>query len=457
MGKKVTAVFDIGKTNKKFFLFDEEYTEVHREYVRLPTITDEDGYPAEDIGALRQWLLKVFEGTLANQAYQITSLNFSGYGASWVYVDKEGQIVAPLYDYTKPFNSEIKAVFFETYGPEDVFTEAVGSPFYGMLNSGLQLYWLKKRRPQLYDRIAYALHLPQYLSYVFTGVPVSEYTSIGCHTALWDFEEKDYHRWVYQEGIHKKLPPIVPTETVYERSFQGKKIQVGVGIHDSSAALLPYIKGSMAPFVLVSTGTWSISLNPFFPHALVQEEVEKGGVSFLRTDGRTVRSARLFLGNEYKVQVAVLSETYGKSPDYHETVRFNGDLFSRIEKDFEPMFHWQSLDQQELPKISFMKYATFEEAYHQLLLELVKLQVECISLAKGGMDITGLYIDGGFAANETYVKMLTHFLREMHVSTATASLGSALGAALVLGERTLPQHFLTQHYGLAHQTAFLKT
>ena len=30
---RVNAVFDIGKTNKKFFLFDEEYNEVNNKYL----------------------------------------------------------------------------------------------------------------------------------------------------------------------------------------------------------------------------------------------------------------------------------------------------------------------------------------------------------------------------------------------------------------------------------------
>jgi len=54
--KKVTIVFDIGKTNKKFFLFDKNYKEVVREYTELPLTTDEDGYPTEDLSALQNWI-----------------------------------------------------------------------------------------------------------------------------------------------------------------------------------------------------------------------------------------------------------------------------------------------------------------------------------------------------------------------------------------------------------------
>lgn len=49
MKKRVTAVFDIGKTNKKFFLFDAGYHEVYREYTSFDTIDDEDGQPTENL------------------------------------------------------------------------------------------------------------------------------------------------------------------------------------------------------------------------------------------------------------------------------------------------------------------------------------------------------------------------------------------------------------------------
>ena len=66
---KVTAVFDIGKTNKKFFLFDEEFQELHREYIRIDEIKDEDGYPTEDLESLRNWMRKVFNDILELDFY----------------------------------------------------------------------------------------------------------------------------------------------------------------------------------------------------------------------------------------------------------------------------------------------------------------------------------------------------------------------------------------------------
>ena len=62
--QEVTAVFDIGKTNKKFFLFDKDYQEVYREYSRFDEIKDEDGYPTEDLERLQKWLKTRFDRIL---------------------------------------------------------------------------------------------------------------------------------------------------------------------------------------------------------------------------------------------------------------------------------------------------------------------------------------------------------------------------------------------------------
>jgi len=46
---EVTAVFDIGKTNKKFFLFDKNYQEAFKEYTRFEEIKDDEGFPADNL------------------------------------------------------------------------------------------------------------------------------------------------------------------------------------------------------------------------------------------------------------------------------------------------------------------------------------------------------------------------------------------------------------------------
>ena len=95
--------------------------------------------------------------------------------------------------------------------------------------------------------------MPQFMSYVFTGEKFTEYTTIGCHTDLWDYEKKDYHRWVKAEGIDRLFPPIVQTQKTLIKNIKGRNITFGIGIHDSSSALLTYLMKEKESFVLLST------------------------------------------------------------------------------------------------------------------------------------------------------------------------------------------------------------
>ena len=184
-------VFDIGKTNQKYFVFDKNYKILAGAKISIPKIEDEDGHIAEDIKAIVSWMKASFEILLLSKKFQIEKVNFCGFGATMVHLDKEGNLASSVYDYHKTFEADTLIPFFRDYGPESSFIVQTGSKNLNFLNSGKQLYWLKHRRPEIFKKIHKTLHLPQYLSYVFTGKMYSEYTSIGCHTDLWDFQKKN--------------------------------------------------------------------------------------------------------------------------------------------------------------------------------------------------------------------------------------------------------------------------
>ncbi len=448
MAEDVIAIFDIGKTNKKFFLFDMNFKEVHRDYTYLQPIKDEDGHPTENLTELQNWIKNSFHNILKSKDYKVKAVNFSSYGASFVHLDDMGNVVTPLYNYTKPIKEEVIVKFYEKYGPEIKFSRETGTTREGMLNSGIQLYWLKQEKPEVFSKIKYSLHLPQYLSYLFTGIPVSEYTSIGCHTALWNYGKQDYHDWVYQEEIHKKLPSIVGTGTSINTNLMGHQIKVGVGIHDSSSALLPYIRSIDKKFLLLSTGTWSIALNPFSKEPLTDEDTSSNCINYMRINGEPVKAARLFLGNEYNEKIKELAQHFKVSEDYHESVRFDAEIYQNIKDNFSHKFQWVSLDVELSESLAPMNFKSYEEAYHQLMMELVELQIENIKRAIGAEKIKQLYIDGGFTKNQIFVELLARRLDGMKVKTTDASLGSALGAAIAITKVGLDQKFLKKNYAL---------
>ena len=450
---KVTAVFDIGRTNKKFFLFDKNLKEVFRAYTIIEEIRDEDGFPCDDISEISRWVRRTLNQFLAQKKYSIQGVNFSAYGATMVHVDKHGKPVAPLYSYLKPIPPDILAGFYAKYGDQWQLAKETSSPPLAMLNSGLQPYWIKYAKPKLFNQIKWSLHLPQYLSYLFTGLPVSDFTSIGCHTLLWDYTKKDYHQWVYTEELDRILAPVVETTTMVLTTHQGRRLKFGVGIHDSSSALLPYFILANTPFLLISTGTWSISMNPFSDAPLSRKNLQNDVLKFMQIDGRSVKASRLFLGNEYKLQIKKLLAHFHKKSKYHHGIRINWKLIEKLRTHYERKFIFDTI---KIPrKVSnaagLENFENFEEAYHQLMLELVELQIESTEMAMGRTSLTKIYIDGGFIDNDIFVKLLAQHFSSHKIETARSGLGSALGAAIVISGRKISEKSLAKHYELKRQ------
>src|ERR1700748_1775511 len=103
----VIAVFDVGKTNKKLFLFDENYQIVFERSALFKETVDEDGFPSENLESLRQSVFDSLNEVSSLKQFDIKAVNFSAYGASFVYLGGDGQPVAPLYNYLKPYPGEV--------------------------------------------------------------------------------------------------------------------------------------------------------------------------------------------------------------------------------------------------------------------------------------------------------------------------------------------------------------
>ena len=433
MKTNCTLVFDIGKTNQKYFVFDENRGVLDKGQTNIPTIVDEDEHPAEDIKEIVQWMTTNFERLLNSDLFEIKNANISGHGATFVHLDSEGEVVTPVYDYHKPIEENTFDSFYHKYGPEANFSTQTGSKNVEMLNSGKQIYWLKTKRPELFEKVKHSLHLPQYLSYVFTGKMFSEYSSIGCHTDLWDFEKQQYHQWVLKEGIIDLLPPIARANETVSLDFSGKKINFGIGIHDSSAALLPYFKKSEATFLLISTGTWCITFNPFVSNSVFsQAEINNGAIAYMKIDGSIVKTSRLFMGQEHKIQVKKLISQFEKPELYHRNLKFNNPIFNSIKEKETNHFRWEYLDLKDCPEQEDLNFNSFEESYHQLMTELMSLLEEKILILYNEPPKT-FFVDGGFSNNDVFLKLLKiKFYNQVIVSKPEA-YGSSLGAAIIMG------------------------
>ncbi len=449
MGKEVTAIFDIGKTNKKFFLFDQEFNELKREYIRFDEIPDDDGFLSEDLQSLVSWVKRMYDDAKNDPMFEVTDLNVSTYGASMVHLDESYNLATPFYNYLKPFPEELANQFLDIQGGKENFELTTSSPYLGFLNSGLQLYYLKHNKPELFSKVRRSVHLPQYISSLFTGKLVSDYTSLGCHTGLWESENSRYAPWVQKEDFDELMCPIVPTH----RTYIVDGVRVGVGIHDSSSAIIPYINSTDDPFVLISTGTWSISMNLFSQSALTKSELEADCLNFMGTSGLSVKAARLLLGKHLSEQARVLADHFGVDYQLYKKAVWKPGFVSKRKEPGKLLFDHSLIAPERFGFSStlnpdFSQFDDYYDALIHLFDELTDLQIASLHLAISKSGIKRIYVDGGIGSGEVFIQFLANKLPDYQVFTSNLSLGSALGAALVIAAAKPNTQFSQQNFKL---------
>jgi glycerol kinase len=89
------------------------------------------------------------------------------------------------------------------------------------------------------------------------------------------------------------------------------------------------------------------------------------------------------------------------------------------------------------------------EAYHYLLLQLVKQQYRSTNLVLQNSNVKQIFVDGGFSKNNIYMNLLAAHFPDKKVYAASMAQGTALGAALAI-------HHTWQQAPLPAQTVNLR-
>ncbi len=435
---EVIAVFDIGKTNKKVLLFNKNLKLVYQHEQKFNCCTDEDGFECDDIDRITDWIKTELNGIIEAGEYDLKAVNFSTYGASLMFLDAQGERLTPVYNYLKEVPESIAENLYANYGGKAEFCRRTASPALGLLlNSGIQILWMKEQKPDTYAKAASILHFPQYLAYTLNGKVVSEPTSIGCHTFMWDYDNMAYHPWISDNKI--ELPQPVTNDVVFPSEIAGKKILVGTGIHDSSSSLVPYLKGSEEPFILVSTGTWCITMNPFNSEPLTADQLEQDCLCFLSPDKQQVKSSRLFMGHFHEVWAEKLANHFNTENGRFKTVPCDTELLAAQKERFgeQSVFFPKGKDSFEegVKSADLSQFASYEEAYTKLMIDLTALCISSVNLVIPQQDNTRkLFISGGFARNPIFIHLLNEYFTQKEIITSEIDNASALGAALVVAD-----------------------
>jgi len=326
----VIAVFDIGKINKRFYLFDSWLNLVHTDERIFEEIRNNDGQQCEDIAEIRRWMHSCLLMTVREGRYSITMLNVT-----------------------------------------------------------------------------------------------------SARDTLESLREHDNEIIFYEDN--------------------GFRFSAGGGTDETTASLVPYIKGTDRPFILVSTGAWCKFINPFNDEPLSDEQQQNGRVSLINVNGQEIKSSQLLLGIIHDSNVARLDDRFGVTGELYKTIRIRSNKIGRLmaggpgriffRKGIPPGYVDNEAD--------LSRFLTYADAYHQMVYDLVDVCLESYRQIIAANDCTEIvYVTGGFAWNDTFVRILAARLPDKRVFASRIENPTALGAAMTVFETAFGTGLPSVYLGL---------
>lgn len=241
-------------------------------------------------------------------------------------------------------------------------------------------------------------------------------------------------RAVNVAGIDQCLEALADTLTkLVDGLFHDQKPYAGEGILNTAASLLPYLAGTDKPFIMASTGSWCTFINPFDKEPYTDEQLCDGTRFYLDTGSRMLKASRFLLGEIHDTNVIMLDDHFGVTGELYKTIKIRNKKISNIEaRRRGRVFFRHGIPEGGADHgADLSRFLTYADAYHQMMYDLVD---ECLE-AYRQVEITGedtgiLYVTGGFARNDSFIRILAARLPEMRVYTSTIEHATALGAAI---------------------------
>lgn len=456
MAHYAIAVFDVGKTNKKLLVYDDELRLLDSVQKSFP-VRNEEGIEVEPIDEVETWLLEHLRGF--GEKYPIRVVSVTTHGASFVCVGEDGEPTVPMLSYTHEPGDAFHDEFYAKVGdPKDLQRTTATLQLGALINPAQGIYFTQKQWPEGFARTKHILFFPQYWGFKMTGEVAADYTYIGCHTYLWDYEKWEWSSVAEDLGVKELMPSRIGrswdilgtiTEEFASKTGLSRETIVTLGIHDSNSSLLPYlIKKKNEEFVLNSTGTWCVAMHPTDEVRFEEDEIGKSVFFNISAFGTPVKTTISPVGLEFETYTEIFKKLYGGE----ELPEFNRALYQRIinEKGHFilpsilsgtgqfPQSKPRAIENEESYGFAEIKeekrvpefFNDFPAAYATLNLSLA-IQTE-VSLKRVGLSPgASIYTEGGFRNNADYNALLTAFFPDSPVYLTGMENATSFGAALI--------------------------
>jgi len=463
------AVIDIGMTNKKVAVYDQSLNQLDAHYRNFaPLIID--SLECHDLDAMEEWFIN--ELKFFAKKYPVKAVSISTHGATFVCTGDDGRAAVPCVYYThEPSNSlfegDFHRNFYDQHGTKEELQARTGTPaFKAMINPAKGIYFVQKKYPDKFKKVTAVLPYPQYWGFRFTGNACAEATYMGNHTYLWDHIDSCYSSVAHKSGIASLMPQKIckPWDALGNISAQlaettglSRDTIVTMGIHDSNSALLPHFaKKGLKGFILNSTGTWCVIMNPSDKYGFEPDELGKVVFFNISANGTPIKTA-IFLGG---LEFETWSDLFFKQHNRSDNPGWNEGLYRSILKEKKLFllpeltqgsgqfpdstaritengknYFFDELNGKEKPQC----LGDYEKSFALLRISLVMQTLT--ALKRAGIDETShIYTEGGFRKDESYSRLLSSaipnraFLTDIKEASA---LGAAMIAKMALSKKTL--------------------
>ncbi len=448
------AVFDIGKTNKKLLVYDENLQLLDTATEHFPEYVDGEVH-YERVKEMTEWYLQKLADF--SSSYDIGAISVATQGATCVCVDKNGGIAAPTLAYTTEPGEQFHAEFCARYGgTEKIQRTTATAPMSNLLNLAQHVAYQQEHYPDQFADTYKILGFPQYFGYVLTGSIGAEPTYMGCHTMLWEHDNK---RWSYIAealGILDKLPDRLSRSwdilgkvkpEISRQTGISEETIVTLGIHDSNASLLPYLAKSREDFILNSTGTWCAVMHPAKTISFADDEIGKLVYYNLDVHSRPVKTSILLGGLEFETWSEEIKRLNGENtfppfdPRLYEDIIKDRKLFIfpgivRGTGQF-PDSKPRVIENGKVYPLQVIQNGTIPDFFTDFPKAIAVLNISIAIQTKVAMERVGLrdgmpiFTEGGFQKNPDYNALITGIYPCSQVYLSNLAEATAFGAALL--------------------------
>ncbi len=413
-----TAVLDVGKTNLKFVVFDEAGTLLFERQMPNSSLPGPP-YPHADIEKIWDFLGDSLREATKN--FKIEKLIPTTHGASGAAMNEQG-LVLSIMDYEFTNCEDINP----RYEPlRDPFTQTYSPKMPAGLNVGRQLAWQKWNFADEFAKVTKIVGYPQYWVWRLCGQFAYDICSIGAHTDLWLPGESKPSKLAETLSFDKLIAPITSPWTemgmmsVKAANELGVKpdIQILCGIHDSNAALLPYLASRKPPFTVLSTGTWVVVMAVGQKLSCLKPDMDMLGN--IDAEGRPTATAKFMGGREFAVIAGDC-----KAPESKKDIQqfINSKIFAL--PSFSPNGGpFAALKGKIIGNVKPEQRTSLATLYAALMCTLTLDNLE--------IEHGDLIVDGSFAQNHLLCEIIAALRPNQNLYVAMDQAGTARGAAML--------------------------